>query len=545
MRPFSAPDVANPERFDRYLSGKWRPAFTDSRRFSLVRGDGSNGELHGEVYVVGERIEVHLHILDGQGQEVAATTVEMYKGLFPPGIIGPDVTRELARCVDLAEARRLGDAKACYEGVRAAAPGDARAIAGVSSGLERIAGIERDLAEATNSVEDAIRQGELGEARDGLKRLRELNAGHPRLAGLEEELVQAEREERLREEAARRERERQRAEEAERQARGEAERKRKADDEAFARAKRLHTASGYREYLSSYPDGRHASRAKQLQALLAPGAKFRDCEGAWCPELVVVPSGSFEMGSPGSEEGRGGDEGPRHEVSIAEPFAVGVYEVTRGEYGRFVSATGHASGDSCYTYESGEWEERSGRGWRNPGFRQTDAHPVLCVSWDDAQAYVRWLSVETGEAYRLLSEAEWEYVARGGTKTARYWGESGTGQCRNANGADASTDFGWRTGCDDGHARTSPVGAFSANRWKLHDVLGNVWEWVEDCWNDSYAGAPSDGSAWESGDCSVRVLRGGSWFNQPRLLRSANRLRDSTGLRDINVGFRVARTLAP
>ena len=281
---------------------------------------------------------------------------------------------------------------------------------------------------------------------------------------------------------------------------------------------------------------------------------FRDCPE--CPELVVVPSGSFMMGSPGSEEGRYDDEGPVHRVRIAEPFAVGVYEVTRGEYGRFVSATGHASGDSCMTYEQeegeweeGEWEERSGRNWRNPGFRQTDEHPVVCVSWEDAQAYVRWLSVETGEAYRLLSEAEWEYVARGGTETARYWGESESGQCHHANGADMEAKrhaSGWTVvDCDDGYYRTSPVGTFSANRWKLHDVLGNAWEWVEDCWNDSYAGAPGDGSAWESGNCGVRVLRGGSWVSQPRDLRSAGRSGDTPGSRGGNVGFRVARTLTP
>ena len=265
---------------------------------------------------------------------------------------------------------------------------------------------------------------------------------------------------------------------------------------------------------------------------------FRDCPE--CPELVVVPSGSFVKGSPGWEEGRWDDEDPVHWVTIARPFAVGVYEVTRGEYGRFVSATGHASGDSCLAH--GELSERN---WRNPGFRQTDEHPVVCVSWEDAQAYVRWLSVETGEAYRLLSEAEWEYVARGGTETARYWGESETGQCRNANGADASTDFGWRAGCDDGHARTSPVGSFSPNRWNLHDVLGNAWEWVEDCWNYSYTGAPSDGRAWRFGDCGMRVLRGGSWISEPRILRSAYRFRDATGNRNYYAGFRVARTLTP
>ena len=171
------------------------------------------------------------------------------------------------------------------------------------------------------------------------------------------------------------------------------------------------------------------------------GTTFRDCPG--CPEMVVVPSGRFQMGSPSSDKGRLDDEGPVHEVTIARPFAVGVNEVTRGEFARFAEATGRSTGNNCWSYESGEWKARSGRHWRDPGFSQTDEHPVVCVRWNDAQAYVRWLSGETGEAYRLPSEAEWEYVARAGTRTAWYWGESESGQCRYANGADeASGDLG-------------------------------------------------------------------------------------------------------
>ena len=274
-----------------------------------------------------------------------------------------------------------------------------------------------------------------------------------------------------------------------------------------------------------------------------PGTKFRDCPE--CPELVVVPPGSFMMGSPASEEGRWGDEGPVHRVMIAEPFAVGVHEVTRGEFARFVSATGRSMGD-CSTY----WGvESSGRHWRSPGFRQGDDHPVVCVDWDDVRAYVSWLSRETGQRYRLLSESEWEYVARAGTSTARYWGESESGQCRYANGADLTAGRrhdGWTVAeCDDGHYATAPVGSFSANEFGLHDVHGNVWEWVEDCWNASYAGAPGDGSAWESGDCSGRVLRGGSWASDPWNLRSAYRREVEVEVGGGSVdGFRVARTLA-
>ena len=278
------------------------------------------------------------------------------------------------------------------------------------------------------------------------------------------------------------------------------------------------------------------------------GTTFRDCPE--CPEMVVVPSGRFQMGSPPSEAGRWDDgrEGPVHPVAIGYRLAVGVNEVTRGEFARFVSATGRSMGNACWTYEGGEWKERSGRHWRSPGFSQTDSHPVVCVNWSDAKAYVRWLSGETGEAYRLPSEAEWEYVARAGTRTAWYWGESESGQCRYANGADeASGDLGGgKVRCNDGHARTSPVGSYEANGFGLNDVLGNVWESVQDCWNwRSYAGAPRDGSAWTSEECGRRVLRGGSWSSGPRDLRSALRVRYTPGDRDDIVGFRVARTLTP
>ena len=277
------------------------------------------------------------------------------------------------------------------------------------------------------------------------------------------------------------------------------------------------------------------------------GEVFRDCPH--CPEMVVAPAGSFMMGSPPSDPDRYDDEGPRHRVTIGSAFAVGVYEVTRGEFGRFVSSTGRSMGDSCWTWENDEAKDRSGRGWRSPGFSQADSHPAVCVSWEDARAYVRWLSGETGESYRLLSESEWEYVARGGTQTQYHWGDGSSSQCRYANGADLSArkhNSGWTVAdCDDGYYRTSPVGSFAANSFGLHDVHGNVWEWVQDCWNDSYAGAPDDGRAWESGECSLRVLRGGSWYGNPRNLRAADRSRGVTGARGNNAGFRVARTFTP
>ena len=294
---------------------------------------------------------------------------------------------------------------------------------------------------------------------------------------------------------------------------------------------------------------RAAEEAARERAAMRPGRVFRDC--AECPELVVVPAGSFTMGSPSSEEGRYDDEDPQHRVAIAAAFAVGKYEVTRGEFAQFVRATGHSTGNACRTYEHGKWEGRSGRGWEDPGFRQDGREPAVCVSWDDAKAYVRWLSRKTGERYRLLSEAEWEYAARAGTRTSRYWGDDVSAQCDHANGYDrtaaAELNFDWDSAsCRDGSVHTARVGRYGENGFGLSDMLGNVWEWVEECWHGSYAGAPTDGRAWATGGiCYWRVLRGGSWSGHPGNLRSANRYGDSAGDRNNSAGFRVSRTLTP
>ena len=229
--------------------------------------------------------------------------------------------------------------------------------------------------------------------------------------------------------------------------------------------------------------------------------------------MVVVREGRFRMGSTSGDD----DERPVHEVTIARPFAVGVYEVTFAEWDACVSDGGCGG----YRPDDAGW----GRGKR----------PVINVSWDDAQAYVRWLSGETGEAYRLLSESEWEHVARAGTTTRYWWGDEIGRNRANCDGCGSRWD----------NRQTAPVGSFPANPFGLYDVHGNVWEWVEDCWNGSYRGVPADGSAWESGECGRRVLRGGSWLNYPRYLRSALRYRNSADFRFYIIGFRVARTLTP
>lgn len=274
-----------------------------------------------------------------------------------------------------------------------------------------------------------------------------------------------------------------------------------------------------------------------------PGRRFRDCET--CPELVVVPPGSFTRGSPDSEKGRHASEGPRQMTRIGYPLAVGSYEVTFDEFGQFVKESGHRS-SGCTIYE-GDWLNKKESGWNNPGFEQTGRHPATCIAWSDAQAYIKWLSGKTNQAYRLLTSSEWEYIARSGIQASRFWGDETDKACVYGNVADSSAEDkynGWKVhNCTDNFVHTAPAGSFEPNRFSVYDVLGNVFEWVEDCWNENYQGAPADGTAWTSGDCDQRVLRGGSWFSRPGFVRLAFRNRFSTDYRSSTFGFRVARVL--
>jgi formylglycine-generating enzyme required for sulfatase activity len=245
------------------------------------------------------------------------------------------------------------------------------------------------------------------------------------------------------------------------------------------------------------------------------------------PELVIIPAGEFQMGS--SEGERYEDERPQHGVTIANRFAVGIAPVTRGEFAAFISATDHKIGTGSYAWTDRGRKNDPSKSWRDPGFGQQDDHPVMCVNWHDARAYVAWLKKRSGgKAYRLLSEAEWEYCCRAGTASAYSTGERIT---------PAQANFGNTKG-------TTSVFKFPPNAWRLRDMHGNVLEWCEDNWHDGYSGdPPTDGSVWLGGDASRRVLRGGSWYGNPRYLRSAYRNRNLHGVRDIDVGFRVARTL--
>jgi formylglycine-generating enzyme required for sulfatase activity len=288
-----------------------------------------------------------------------------------------------------------------------------------------------------------------------------------------------------------------------------------------------------------------------------PGTVFRDC--AACPEMVVIPLGTITIGSPDSEHGRDPDEQPQRRVTIPSAFAVARFELTRGQFSAFISDSGYASegGGNCWYWNEQERNAKNDdprRNWRDVGFAQENNHPVVCVSWRDAKAYTAWLSSRTGRQYRLLTEAEWEYGARAGSATPRFWGADPNDACYYANVGDLaftrsllSRQSGPKVSaiayhqCDDGYAYTAPVGRFRSNGFGLYDMMGNVLEWVEDCWNDSYDDAPSGGSAWLTGDCRRRVARGGGWSDIPNFVRSANRDGKAAGLRMLNLGFRVAR----
>ena len=267
-------------------------------------------------------------------------------------------------------------------------------------------------------------------------------------------------------------------------------------------------------------DGVEAQVGSDMRCL-RPKDTFRDC--AECPEMVMVPAGSFIMGSPMSEEARLDNEDPRRMVIIARPFAVGRFEVTFAEWDACVVA-----GDCLHRPDDAGW----GRGRR----------PVINVSWHDiTNAYLPWLSRKTDKAYRLLTEAEWEYAARAGTTKPFSTGRTIVPEQANFDG---SFMYG---GSARGVYRstTLEVGSFAPNAFGLYDMHGNVSEWVEDCYTDSYTGAPLDGSAATSLDCAYRVLRGGSWNSAPTLLRSANRIRSQPDRRMLSDGFRVRRTLSP
>ena len=322
-------------------------------------------------------------------------------------------------------------------------------------------------------------------------------------------------------------------------------------------------------------------------AVVQSGAKISPVEketvqdvlanGGFGPKLVKIPAGQFIMGSPENEPGRYNNEGPQHLVTFKKPFYLGLTEVSVGQFRRFVEATGYLTdgerNNGSYmrdnTIKNAPWRFRENVNWRmdHEGKVSIDDNPVVHVSWNDAQAYLAWLSKETGQKYRLPSEAELEYGNRAGSDGMFWWGEGSPqdnltnvrgdkdrafanpvtwertpGEVSHAfaegNTAELFKDFG------DGFHGLAPVGNFSPNPFGLHDTTGNVWEWAEDCWHDNYVDAPTDGSAWIKGsDCVQRVIRGGSYYCYPRHVRSANRWVHWPEMRTMHIGFRVARDL--
>lgn len=271
---------------------------------------------------------------------------------------------------------------------------------------------------------------------------------------------------------------------------------------------------------------------------LQPGAgeRFKDCPD--CPEMVVAAAGQFVMGSQLDEQERNGEREDQVRVIIAKPFAIGAFAVTRGEFAAFVVATNYQLDEGCYFWTGTTWEERADRSWRSPGFDQDDRDPVTCVDLKAAKAYATWLSEKTGKNYRLPSETEREY-ATAGTATPFWWGSSISTDVANYNGTS-----GYAHG-PKGLWRQRPVGvnSFRPNAWGLYNVHGNVWDWTEDCWNESNLGNPGDGSFRTTGDCTWRVARGGAWNYSPNYLRSAFRYWNVPHNRSSVQGMRVVRTL--
>ena len=292
--------------------------------------------------------------------------------------------------------------------------------------------------------------------------------------------------------------------------------------------------------------------------LVAPGSRVtttglggntgvKDC--ADCPELMVIPAGQFAMGSDTKKaiptQAIDPREGPQHKVTVRS-IAAGRYAVTKGEFAAFVRATQYRTeaerSGGCFAWSANKWINHRDFQWREAGFAQTDDHPVICVSWNDAQAYTQWLSQTTRQSYRLLSESEREYATRAGSNTVFWWGD--TLASERANYDTTASDF---RGSQRGVWRqaTVPVGSFNANPFGLYNVLGNVWEWVQDCQHDTYIGAPTDGSAWVK-SCQAldkRVSRGGAWVGEPTGLRSSSRNWFTPDFRSNAGGFRVARNL--
>jgi formylglycine-generating enzyme required for sulfatase activity len=312
-----------------------------------------------------------------------------------------------------------------------------------------------------------------------------------------------------------------------------------------------------------------APMAAAAQPAGSAAREFRDC--ADCPVMVPIGPGSFIRGSTEAEARRentperdAANERPQGRVTIGYRFAVGKFEVTRGQFAQYARDARLVPGKDCLSWDraGARWGRFPGeRSWQSPGFEQADDHPVVCVNWPEAEGFAAWLARRTGKPYRLLTDAEWEYVARAGTVTTRFWGEDRARACEFGNVSDLTKAEALHPGdaaaigdrerhfaCRDGFVYTAPVGRFKANPWGLHDLFGNAWEWTADCFARSYAGAPTDGSARAPAGgagqpCAERVMRGGAWHADAFYIRAAKHDFAPLLLRSARMGLRVARAL--
>lgn len=266
---------------------------------------------------------------------------------------------------------------------------------------------------------------------------------------------------------------------------------------------------------------------------------------AIAPDMIDVMPGLVVVGAQTGEWAAGEDEFPRHEVRLKRGFRISALPVTRGQFSAFVEATGYASDNVCWVSTAQGWVNSAQADWRNPGFEQTDEHPAVCVSWNDAHAYISWLNKETGDAYRLPTESEWAFAARAGSQGRNFWGDSAYDSCTYANINDISAknkSVKAAEPCSDGYLHTSPVGIFKPNEFGLYDIQGNAWEWVADCWTGDYTSHPLDGSATvvREGKCVEHVARGGSWYDIPGPVRLEAREHRAPDMRMSFIGFRLA-----
>jgi len=301
----------------------------------------------------------------------------------------------------------------------------------------------------------------------------------------------------------------------------------------------LTEASTVRPLKADMPKLGHSTAMVEMQTIMP--RMLQDC--ITCPGVVVLPAGHLTMGSAADEAGRDEDESPQMRVAVAA-FAMSKTEVTRGQWLAFERESGHRAASGCLIRREDGYENQMHLGWRYPGFAQSDDHPVVCVSWNDAQAYGEWLSRKTGHTYRLPKESEWEYAARAGTPTPFPWPEGVSQLCAYANGADAALKRHQPRlsvlDCNDGYPYTASVGSFMPNPWGLYDMHGNVMEWVQDCWSPRLLSNPVKQAPL---NCHSRVMRGGGWDLTAQYLRSAYRGKAAQANQGSATGFRLVREI--